>query len=87
VCFASAFRSQQIKGLVILPVLQAVGTDGTGLTQTAKVTFGGVTSTTFTVSSDTQVTATVPTGAITDKIVIKTTGGSVTSSGTFTVTP
>ena len=60
---------------------------GTGLTQTTKVTFGGVAATTFTVNSDTQVTATVPTGAITGKIVITTTGGTVTSSGTFTVTP
>jgi uncharacterized repeat protein (TIGR03803 family) len=60
---------------------------GTGLTQTTKVTFGGVTATTFTVNSDTQVTATVPTGAITGKIAITTTGGTVTSSGTFTVTP
>jgi len=60
---------------------------GTGLTQTSKVTFGGVTTTTFTVNSDTQVTATVPTGAITGKIVITSTGGTVTSSGTFTVTP
>jgi uncharacterized repeat protein (TIGR03803 family) len=73
------------------PTSGKVGTSvvitGTGLTQTTKVSFGGVTSTTFTVNSDTQVTATVPTGAITGKIVIKTTGGSVTSSGTFTVTP
>src|ERR1700692_2931521 len=38
-----------------------------------------------TVNSDTQVTATVPNGAITGKIVITTTGGTATSSGTFTV--
>jgi uncharacterized repeat protein (TIGR03803 family) len=60
---------------------------GTGLTQTTKVTFGGVAATTFTVKSDTQVAATVPSGAITGKIVITTTGGTATSSGTFTVTP
>jgi hypothetical protein len=42
--------------------------------------------TTFTVNSDLQVAATVPTGAITGKIVITTTGGTATSSGTFTVT-
>jgi uncharacterized repeat protein (TIGR03803 family) len=59
----------------------------TGLTQTTKVTFGGVAATTFTVKSDTQVTTTVPTGAITGKIVITTTRGTATSSGTFTVTP
>jgi len=60
---------------------------GTGLTQTTGVTFGGVAATTFTVKSDTQVAATVPTRAITGKIVITSTGGTVTSSGTFTVTP
>jgi uncharacterized repeat protein (TIGR03803 family) len=60
---------------------------GTGLTQTTGVTFGGVAVTTFTVNSDLQVAATVPTGAITGKIVITTTGGTATSSGTFTVTP
>jgi uncharacterized repeat protein (TIGR03803 family) len=60
---------------------------GTGLTQTTGVTFGGVAVTTFTVNSDLQVAATVPTGAITGKIVVTTTGGTATSSGTFTVTP
>ncbi len=73
------------------PTSGKVGTSvvitGTGLTQTTKVTFGGVTATTFNVNSDTQVTATVPTGAVTGKIAITTTGGTVTSSGTFTVTP
>jgi uncharacterized repeat protein (TIGR03803 family) len=60
---------------------------GTGLTQTTGVTFGGVAVTTFTVNSDLQVAATVPTGAITGKIAVTTTGGTGTSSGTFTVTP
>jgi uncharacterized repeat protein (TIGR03803 family) len=60
---------------------------GTGLTQTMGVSFGGVAATAFTVNSDIQVTATVPTGAITGKILITSTGGTVTSSGTFTVTP
>ena len=58
---------------------------GTGLTQTTKVTFGGVRATTFTVNSDTQVTANVPTGAVTGKIGITTLGGSVTSTTNFTV--
>ena len=39
----------------------------------------------FTVNSDTQVTADVPTGAVTGKIVITTNGGSVKSSTNFTV--
>jgi uncharacterized repeat protein (TIGR03803 family) len=60
---------------------------GTGLTQTTKVTFGGVAATTFTVNSDAQVTATVPTGALTGKIAITTPGGTATSATSFTVTP
>jgi uncharacterized repeat protein (TIGR03803 family) len=59
---------------------------GSGLTQASKVTFGGGKAATFTVNSDSQVTATVPTGAKTGKIVITTPGGTATSSGTFTVT-
>ncbi len=60
--------------------------NGTGLTQTTKVTFG-VKTATFTVISDSKVTATVPSGAKTGKITVTTAGGSATSSGTFTVTP
>jgi len=59
---------------------------GTSFTGTTKVTFGGVKATTFTVNSDTQVTANVPTGAKTGKITITTPGGTATSSGVFTVT-
>jgi uncharacterized repeat protein (TIGR03803 family) len=59
---------------------------GSGLTQASKVTFGGVKATTFTVNSDSKVTATVPIGAKTGKIAITTPGGTATSSGTFTVT-
>ena len=73
------------------PPSGTVGTNvtiiGTGLTQTTGVSFGGVAATAFTVSSDTQVTASVPTGALTGKIAITTPGGTATSSGTFTVTP
>jgi uncharacterized repeat protein (TIGR03803 family) len=58
---------------------------GVSLTQTSKVTFGGVAATTFTVNSDTQVTATVPTGAKTGKIVITTPGGTATSATNFVV--
>jgi len=71
------------------PTSGSVGTPvvltGTGLTQTTKVTFGGVKATTVTVNSDTQVTANVPTGAVTGKIGITTLGGSVTSTTNFTV--
>ena len=69
------------------PVGTAVVITGVSITQTSKVTFGGVKSATVTVNSDTQVTATVPSSAKTGKIVITTAGGSATSSGTFTVTP
>ena len=76
---------------IFAPASGKVGTvvtiNGTGLTQTTGVTFGGIAVTTFTVNSDLQVAATVPTGAITGKIVVTTTGGTATSSGTFTVTP
>ena len=58
---------------------------GVSLTQTSKVTFGGVAAA-FTVNSDTQVTATVPAGAKTGKIVITTPGGTASSTTSFTVT-
>ncbi len=71
------------------PTSGAVGTPivltGTGLMQTTKVTFNGTTATTFTVNSDTQVTANVPTGATSGKIQIFTKGGSVKSTTSFTV--
>jgi uncharacterized repeat protein (TIGR03803 family) len=68
------------------PVGTPVTITGTALTQTTKVTFGGVAATTLTVNSDTQVTATVPIGAITGKIAVTTPGGTATSSTVFTVT-
>jgi hypothetical protein len=49
------------------------------------VTFGGIAATQFTVNSVTQITATVPTGAITGKIAVTTVGGMGTSAATFTV--
>jgi hypothetical protein len=60
---------------------------GVSLSQTAKVIFGGVKATTFTVNSDTQITAAVPTGAVTGKITIATAGGTTISAASFTVTP
>ena len=72
-----------------IPSSGSVGTpvaiEGTGLTQTTKVAFGGVKATSVTVNSDTQVTADVPTGAKTGKIAVTTQGGSTTSKTTFTV--
>jgi len=67
------------------PVGTSVTITGVSLKQTTKVTFHGVKAT-FTVNSDTQVTAIVPTGALTGRIAITTPGGTATSATTFTVT-
>lgn len=69
------------------PVGASVTITGTGLINTTKVTFGGVGATTVTINSDTQVTAAVPTGAKSGRIVITTPGGKATSATSFTVTP
>jgi hypothetical protein len=62
-----------------------VAIEGAGLAQTTKVTFGGVEATSFTVDSDTNVTADVPAAAKTGKIGITTTGGIANSPTRFTV--
>jgi uncharacterized repeat protein (TIGR03803 family) len=91
----SGFRVSS-KNFRVLPVISgfspgsgAVGTQvvitGTGLTQTTKVTFGGVAATSFTKTA-TQVTAIVPTGAVTGKLAVTTPGGTATSAASFTVT-
>ena len=59
---------------------------GVSLTQTTKVTLGGIKATKFTVNSDTEVTVDVPRGAKTGKIGITTQGGTATSKEVFTVT-
>jgi uncharacterized repeat protein (TIGR03803 family) len=66
------------------PVGTSVNIAGTSLLQTTKVTFNGK-SASFTVISDTDVTATVPAGATTGKIGVTTKGGSATSTKAFTV--
>jgi uncharacterized repeat protein (TIGR03803 family) len=66
------------------PVGTPVTIKGTGLKQTTKVTFDGK-SATFTVVSDTEITADVPTGAATGKISATTKGGSAASATSFTV--
>ena len=58
---------------------------GTGLTGASLVKFGGVKATSYTVNSGTTITATVPVGAKTGKISVKTAGGTASSKGTFTV--
>ena len=67
------------------PVGTSVVITGTSLLQATAVKFGGVAATVFTVNSDTKVTATVPTGAVTGKISITTPGGTANSSAVFTV--
>jgi uncharacterized repeat protein (TIGR03803 family) len=67
------------------PVGTSVTITGVNLAQTTQVTFNGLRAT-FTVDSDTQVTATVPSGATTGKIAITTPGGTATSATNFTVT-
>jgi uncharacterized repeat protein (TIGR03803 family) len=68
------------------PIGTIVTIHGSGLIQTSKVTFNGVAATSFTVNSDSKVTATVPTGATTGKISVNTPGGTATSTASFTVT-
>ena len=58
---------------------------GMSLLQATAVKFGGVAATAFSVNSNAQVTATVPTGAVTGKISITTLGGTAISSAGFTV--
>jgi hypothetical protein len=67
------------------PVGTTVTITGTNFTGATTVKFGGVVAA-FTVNSDTQITATVPTGAVTGKIVVKTAAGSGSSPTKFTVT-
>jgi len=58
---------------------------GTNFTGTTSVAFGSVLSA-FTVVSDTQITATVPAGAVSGKLVVVTPAGSATSKKGFSVT-
>ena len=59
---------------------------GGGFTGATDVAFGGL-STTFVVDSDTQITATVPMGALTGKITVVAPGGTAVSTATFKVQP
>jgi IPT/TIG domain len=72
------------------PASGAVGTAvvimGTGFTGATAVTFGG-TAASFVVNSSTQITATVPTGAITGPISVASPGGTTSSAANFAVTP
>jgi uncharacterized repeat protein (TIGR03803 family) len=58
---------------------------GQGLTGTTSVTFNGVPATSFKVVTDTYMTAVVPSGATTGKVVVTTPGGALTSNVNFRV--
>ncbi len=66
------------------PIGTVVTITGTSFLKATAVKFGTV-SATFTVNSDTQITATVPTGAVTAKIAVATPGGTAVSATAFTV--
>jgi uncharacterized repeat protein (TIGR03803 family) len=58
---------------------------GQGLTGATGVTFNGIAATSFKVATDTFMTAVVPAGATTGKVVVTTPGGTLTSNVTFRV--
>jgi uncharacterized protein (TIGR03437 family) len=59
---------------------------GTGLTQAANVSFGGILTANLTTVSDTAITAVVPTGATSGPIAVTTLAGTAVSTTNFTVT-
>ena len=92
---SGTFTSQQQFNVVpvissIAPTSGPVGTQvtitGAGFLGATKVSFGGVTASTFNVVDADHSTAIVPTGAKTGKIAVTTPGGSASSETTFTVT-
>jgi uncharacterized repeat protein (TIGR03803 family) len=58
---------------------------GTGLTGSTSVTFKGTAATTFTVVSDSEITAVIPTGATTGSLQVVTPGGTLSSVVNFQV--
>jgi uncharacterized repeat protein (TIGR03803 family) len=69
------------------PVGTTVTITGNSFTGATEVTFHNGKKATFTVGSDTQITATVPAGAITGVICVWTAGGNADFPTVFTVTP
>ena len=63
----------------------SIGIFGTGLTGTTAVSFNGVAATSFTVDSDTYMTALIPTGATRGYVTVTTPGGSLKSAIKLTV--
>jgi hypothetical protein len=69
------------------PVGTSVTISGSGLSGATSVSFAGTPASAFKVSSATQITATVPSGAGTGPIAVTTPGGTATSTSNFTVAP
>jgi hypothetical protein len=67
------------------PVGAAVALTGTGFTWTTEVRFQALIPSLFTIVSDTQITTTVPAGAVSGPIVVVTAGGAATSAASFLV--
>ena len=67
------------------PAGTGVTLTGTGFTGATAVKFNGTAAFTYTIGSDTAITATVPAGATTGTITVVSTGGSGTSTASFTV--
>ena len=65
---------------------KSIGILGQGFKGTTSVSFNG-TAATFKVSSDTYLTAMVPPGAISGRVIVVTSGGKLTSNKVFRVTP
>jgi large repetitive protein len=68
------------------PVGTSVQVTGTGFFGASAVQFNNTNATTFTIDSNTQITAAVPAGATTGPIKVTTPGGTATSATNFTVT-
>jgi photosystem II stability/assembly factor-like uncharacterized protein len=68
------------------PVGTSVTLAGTRFSGATKVAFHGTAATSFSVASDTKITATVPSGASTGTIAVTAVGGTGTSASNFTVT-
>lgn len=68
------------------PVGTSITITGRYFTDASTVSFNGTSATTYTVNSDTQITATVPSGATTGPISVTATGGTGTSTSNYTVT-
>jgi hypothetical protein len=58
---------------------------GSGFVNATAVLFGGVAASTYTVVSGGEIKATVPSGALSGKITVRTAGGSAKSTGNFAV--